>query len=112
MKSLLRLTKGVKASIISIERKWNYASERKGIYTETNGLVEVHYAKDFKFSDFQRKLTQNLQNSNGKQNGAGNSAKVKETRRLKPIDKDYLAGVDNGYTKIAQKMLDQYLHLR
>ncbi len=57
---------------LSIERSIIYASERKGIYTETNGLVEVHYAKDFKFSDFQRKLTQNPQNSNGKQNGAGN----------------------------------------
>ena len=37
-----------------------YASERKGIYTETNGIVEVYYAKDFKFSDFKRDVMENL----------------------------------------------------
>lgn len=78
---------------LSIERSIIYASERKGIYTETNGLVEVHYAKDFKFSDFQRKLTQNPQNSNGKQNGAGNlngdsGNGVKRSYALSVVDSD------------------------
>lgn len=92
---------------LSLERAIIYASERKGIFTKTNGVVEVYYAKDFQFSDFQRKLTQNTQNSYEQQDGAGNSAKSKESRRLKPIDKDYFATVNNGYMKIAERMVDE-----
>ena len=36
-----------------------------------------------------------------------NSAKVRESRRLKPIDKEYLAAVKNGYIKIAERMVDE-----
>ena len=82
---------------LSIERSIVYASERKGIYTETNGLVEVHYAKDFKFSEFQRKLTQNPQNSNGKQNGTRSGRKVKFS--LKDSDGNELSPEQQGYFK-------------
>ena len=69
---------------LSIERSIIYAGERKGIYTETNGLVKVHYAKDFKYSDFRRSVTKNLQDSYGEQNGAGNLNGDKGIR-LKPV---------------------------
>ena len=62
---------------LSIERGIIYASERKGIYTETNEIVEVFYAKDFKYSDFKRNLAKDTQDSNGKQNRTRNNGKIK-----------------------------------
>ncbi len=82
---------------LSIERGIIYASERKGIYTETNGIVEVYYAKDFKFSDFKRSLTKNTQNSNGEQDGARSSSEAKFS--LKDSDDNELYNSSEIYSK-------------
>lgn len=66
---------------LSIRRSIIYASERKGIYTETNGLVEVHFAKDYRFSDFKRNAEKSLRNRNGKQDGTGSFGETQEQRR-------------------------------
>ena len=82
---------------LSIERGIIYASERKGIYTETNGIVEVYYAKDFKFSDFKRSITKNTQNSNGEQDGARSSSEAKFS--LKDSDDNELYNSSEIYSK-------------
>ncbi len=54
---------------LSIERENIYERESKGIQTETNGLLKVHYSKAYRFSKFKRNVVESLQDSNGKQDG-------------------------------------------
>ncbi len=62
---------------LSIERGIIYASERKGIHAETNDLLKIYYAKDFKYSEFRRNSAENLSNSDGKQDGRRSNREVK-----------------------------------
>lgn len=62
---------------LSIERGIIYGSERKGIHAETNDLLKIYYAKDFKYSEFRRNSAENLSNSDGKQDGARSNREVK-----------------------------------
>ncbi len=54
---------------LSKERENIYVSEYKGIQTQTNELLKVHYAKNYRFSEFRAESESNLRNSNGKQDG-------------------------------------------
>lgn len=62
--------------ILSIERENIYARESNGIQTETKGLFKVYYSKTYRFSDYGRNGNGNLQNRNGKQDGARSDRKT------------------------------------
>lgn len=103
-----------------IEDVRGYIYERESSRASTSIVVENIFeeklVREYRNSDFEnyqgikrqgQEGTNNSRNDRNIENGARNSAKVKESRRLKPIDKDYLEAVDNGYTKIAQAMVDE-----
>ncbi len=78
---------------LSIERSIIYASERKGIYAKTDGIVQVNYAKDFNFGDFKRKLTENSQYSNREQDGTRSD---RETSRAIKFSKETIDNQNSG----------------
>lgn len=62
---------------LSIERENIYVGEYKGIQTQTNELLKVHYSKNYRFSEFRAESESNLRNSNGKQDGTRSDGKTK-----------------------------------
>lgn len=74
-----------------------YAGEKHGIHTENSELFKIYYGKDYRYNDFIAELQNSSQDSNGEQDGARSSRKVKFS--LKDSDGNELSPEQQEYFK-------------
>ena len=74
-----------------------YAGEKHGIHTENSELFKIYYGKDYRYNDFITKLQSSSQDSNGEQDGARSSRKIKFS--LKDSDGNELSPEQQEYFK-------------
>jgi hypothetical protein len=93
----------------SLEIVRGFIYESKGIVNASyfDGVLEIYNAKDFQLGTQRERSGSSFKYVETIQDGARNTSSVKESRGLKPIDKDYFATVNNGYMKIADRMVDE-----
>lgn len=93
----------------SLEIVRGFIYESKGIVNASyfDGVLEIYNAKDFQLGTQRERSGASFKYVETIQDGARNTSSVKESRGLKSIDKDYLSAVNNGYMKIADRMVEE-----